>query len=78
MVDGCNFVKDIKSSPIVNSNGVFTLSGTITERGTGTGTQPLSWFRCHVKASPQFHTTYLFSVPLLVSVPASVDVPQQI
>ena len=48
-----------------------------TERGPGNRTrtmgnnrfQPLSWFRCNVKVSIQFHTTYSFVVPLPVSHP---------
>ena len=57
--------------------GVFTLCRTGTERGPGNRTrtmgnnrfQSLSWFRCNVKVSIQFHTTYSFLVPLPVSHP---------
>ena len=61
---------------------VFTLSGTGTETGTGTRAEAmgknrsgrLSYFVCNVKAFRQFHTTHLFVVPVLVSVPAGVCV----
>ena len=56
-----------------------------TETGTGTETRimldkrflPLPWFKYNVKASTQFHTIHLFPVPVMVSVPVSVNTPFQ-
>ena len=58
------------------SYGVFILSGAGTETDTGAKTRrmgnnryrPLSWFRCNVKTSTQFHTTHLLQVPVPVTV----------
>ena len=63
--------------------GAFILSrtGIVTGAETGTRTmvdnrsQPMSWFRCNVKGSAQFHTIYLFLVSVPISVQASVNTP---
>ena len=66
---------------MVQSNGIFTLSGTETGTGTRAETtgnnryQPLFWFRCNAKPSTQFHATHYFPVPVTVSVTPSVNTP---
>ena len=62
---------------------VFILNRTGAETGTRTWTRPmgvnrsgsLSWFKCNVKVSTQFHTTHLFPVPVSVSVLAGMSTP---
>ena len=76
-------LKAIANGLQIVPDGVFTPNGTRTETGTGTGTgimgnnksRPLSWFRCNVKASTQFHTTLLFPVPVPS---ASVNTPLEV